>query len=175
MKQLDFTLSLIDKMTRPLKQAQSAVGNFAEKSQGNFRQIGVGAAAIWGVTQSIKAMLGPAYEMQHALDELSLRGVDTKALNTLASDANRFSIRYGKNAVEFVASASAIKGSIAGLTDTELPATSSPPIPWPLPPKPARKTPAGSWAPCTTSLKAPRTRWAKCSLLKSWPTRAPTW
>ncbi|CAI1862118.1 MULTISPECIES: phage tail tape measure protein [Serratia] len=121
MKQLDFTLSLIDKMTRPLKQAQSAVGNFAEKSQGNFRQIGVGAAAIWGVTQSIKAMLGPAYEMQHALDELSLRGVDTKALNTLASDANRFSIRYGKNAVEFVASASAIKGSIAGLTDTELP------------------------------------------------------
>lgn len=121
MKQLDFTLSLIDKMTRPLKQAQSAVGNFAEKSQGNFRQIGVGAAAIWGVTQSIKAMLGPAYEMQHALDELSLRGVDTNAINTLASDANRFSIRYGKNAVEFVASASAIKGSIAGLTNTEFP------------------------------------------------------
>lgn len=121
MKQLDFTLSLIDKMTRPLKQAQSAVGNFAERSQANFKQIGIGAAAIWGVTQSIKAVLGPAYEMQHALDELSLRGVDDNALNKLASDANRFSIRYGKNAVEFVASASAIKGSIAGLTNEELP------------------------------------------------------
>ncbi|MDT3252751.1 phage tail tape measure protein [Serratia sp. root2] len=121
MKQLDFTLSLIDKMTRPLKQAQSAVGNFAEKSQANFKQIGIGAAAIWAVTQSIKAMLGPAYEMQHALDELSLRGVDNNALNKLASDANRFSIRYGKNAVEFVASAATIKGSIAGLTNDELP------------------------------------------------------
>ena len=121
MKQLDFTLSLIDKMTRPLKQAQSAVGNFAEKSQASFKQIGLGAVAVWGVVESIKATLGPAYEMQHALDELSLRGVDNNALNKLASDANRFSIRYGKNAVEFVASASAIKGSIAGLTNDEIP------------------------------------------------------
>lgn len=121
MKQLDFTLSLIDKMTRPLKQAQSAVGNFAERSQANFKQIGLGAAAVWGVVASIKAALGPAYEMQHALDELSLRGVDDNALNKLASDANRFSIRYGKSAVEFVASASAIKGSIAGLTNAEFP------------------------------------------------------
>ncbi|HGM5489902.1 TPA: phage tail tape measure protein [Serratia fonticola] len=121
MKQLDFTLSLIDKMTRPLKQAQSAVGNFAAKSQANFQRIGIGAAAIWGVTQSIKAMLGPAYEMQHALDELSLRGVDGKVLNKLSGDALRFSTRYGKSAVDFVTSASAIKGSIAGLTDVELP------------------------------------------------------
>lgn len=40
MKQLDFTLSLIDKLTRPLKQVQSSVTGFAEKSKAAFTQIG---------------------------------------------------------------------------------------------------------------------------------------
>lgn len=43
MKQLDFTLSLIDKLSRPLKQVQGNVTGFAEKSKAAFMQIGGGA------------------------------------------------------------------------------------------------------------------------------------
>jgi hypothetical protein len=46
MKQLDFTLSLIDKLTRPLKQAQASVTGFADKSKDAFKRIGVGALAM---------------------------------------------------------------------------------------------------------------------------------
>ncbi|EJG4065453.1 hypothetical protein M9496_004828, partial [Salmonella enterica] len=48
MKQLDFTLSLIDKLSRPLKQAQSSVTGFAEKSKAAFMQIGGGVLALAG-------------------------------------------------------------------------------------------------------------------------------
>lgn len=60
MKQLDFTLSLIDKLTRPLKQAQASVTGFAEKSQAAFGKIAVGGAGLVGVGLSIKGALGPA-------------------------------------------------------------------------------------------------------------------
>jgi hypothetical protein len=45
MKQLDFTLSLIDKLSRPLKQVQNNVTGFADKSKAAFMQIGGGAGA----------------------------------------------------------------------------------------------------------------------------------
>jgi hypothetical protein len=48
MKQLDFTLSLIDKLSRPLKQAQGNVTGFAEKSKEAFMQIGGGVLALAG-------------------------------------------------------------------------------------------------------------------------------
>ena len=46
MSHLDFTLSLIDKLTRPLKTTQSSLSGFAEKSQASFTKIGIGAAAV---------------------------------------------------------------------------------------------------------------------------------
>ncbi|MGK0603012.1 phage tail tape measure protein [Yokenella regensburgei] len=121
MSQLDFTLSLIDKLTRPLKTAQSSVSSFAEKSQASFTKLGIGAAAVWGVAQSIQGVLGPAYEMNEALSLVGTKGVAQDALNKLSSDAVKFSNRYGKSAVEVVNSSYAIKGAMAGLADMELP------------------------------------------------------
>ncbi len=73
MKQLDFTLSLIDKLTRPLKQAQQSVTGFANKSKDAFKQIGVGAMAMWGVAETIKGALSPAIDMYDSLSEASAR------------------------------------------------------------------------------------------------------
>ncbi|EIB2690862.1 phage tail tape measure protein, partial [Escherichia coli] len=121
MSHLDFTLSLIDKLTRPLKTAQSSLSGFAEKSQESFTKIGIGAAAVWGVAQSIAGVVGPAYEMNAALAEVGSKGVAEDALKRMSGEAMRFSMRYGKGAVDVVRSSYAMKGAMAGLSDLDLP------------------------------------------------------
>ncbi|MFO3907224.1 phage tail tape measure protein [Enterobacter hormaechei] len=121
MRQLDFTLSLIDKLTRPLKQAQTSVTDFADKSKDAFKRIGVGALAMWGVAQTVRGALSPAIEMFDALNEASARGIDSTALESVRRDALLFSATYGASAVEFVNSTAQINGAIDGLTATELP------------------------------------------------------
>ncbi|MBJ8927406.1 phage tail tape measure protein [Citrobacter sp. FDAARGOS_156] len=121
MKQLDFTLSLIDKLTRPLKQAQSSVNGFAEKSKAAFSQIGGGAVALIGTGMAIKGALSPAIEMYDALNDAAAKGIDDKALKAVQRDALRFSTTYGASAVEFVKSTESINTAIAGLTSDELP------------------------------------------------------
>lgn len=121
MKQLDFTLSLINKLTRPLKQAQTSVTDFADKSKDAFKRIGVGALAMWGVAQTVRGALSPAIEMFDALNEASARGIDSTSLKTVQRDALLFSATYGASAVEFVNSTAQINGAIDGLTATELP------------------------------------------------------
>lgn len=121
MNELDFELRLIDRLTRPLRQAQRSVTAFADKSKDAFNRIGMGALAMWGVAQTIKGALSPAIEMYDALQEASARGVDDNALKTVSRDATLFSMKYGASAVEFVNSTAEINGAIAGLTSTELP------------------------------------------------------
>ncbi|HGY4246069.1 TPA: phage tail tape measure protein [Citrobacter freundii] len=121
MKQLDFTLSLIDKLTRPLKQVQSSITGFAEKSKAAFTQIGGGALALAGTGMAIKGALSPAIEMYDALNDAAAKGIDDQALKAVQRDALRFSMTYGASAVEFVQSTESINTAIAGLTVNELP------------------------------------------------------
>ncbi|EAB2156816.1 phage tail tape measure protein [Salmonella enterica] len=121
MKQLDFTLSLIDKLSRPLKQAQSSVTGFAEKSKAAFMQIGGGVLALAGTGMAIRGALSPAIEMYDALNDAASKGIDDQALKAVQRDALRFSTTYGAGAVEFVQSTESINSAIAGLTGNELP------------------------------------------------------
>ncbi|EAA3642983.1 phage tail tape measure protein [Salmonella enterica subsp. enterica serovar Weltevreden] len=121
MKQLDFTLSLIDKLSRPLKQAQSSVTGFAEKSKAAFMQIGGGVLALAGTGMTIRGALSPAIEMYDALNDAASKGIDDQALKAVQRDALRFSTTYGASAVEFVQSTESINSAIAGLTGNELP------------------------------------------------------
>lgn len=121
MKQLDFTLSLIDKLSRPLKQAQGNVTGFAEKSKEAFMQIGGGVLALAGTGMAIKGALMPAIEMYDTLNDAAAKGIDDSALKAVQRDALRFSTTYGASAVEFVQSTESINASIAGLTGNELP------------------------------------------------------
>ena len=73
MKQLDFTLSLIDKLSRPLKQVQNNVTGFAEKSTAAFTKIGGGVLALAGTGMAIKGALSPAIEMYDALNEAAAK------------------------------------------------------------------------------------------------------
>ncbi|MDV0602854.1 phage tail tape measure protein [Raoultella ornithinolytica] len=121
MNSLDFTLSLIDKFTRPLKVAQNSAVQFADKSVQAFKRIGIGGAALYGVGQSIGGMLAPAFDMFNALQEQSARGIDSGLLKTVQRDALAFSTTYGTVATDFVSSTAEINSAIAGLTGQELP------------------------------------------------------
>ncbi|HBM3076845.1 TPA: phage tail tape measure protein [Klebsiella oxytoca] len=121
MNSLDFTLSLIDKFTRPLKAAQNSAVQFADKSVQAFKRIGIGGAALYGVGQSIGGMLAPAFDMFNALQEQSARGIDSGVLKTVQRDALAFSTTYGTVATDFVSSTAEINSAIAGLIGQELP------------------------------------------------------
>lgn len=121
MKQLDFTLSLIDKLSRPLKQVQNNVTGFAEKSNAAFTRIGGGVLALAGAGMAIKGALSPAIEMYDALTDAAAKGIGNSVLKTVQRDALAFSTTYGASAVEFVQSTESINASIAGLTGNELP------------------------------------------------------
>ncbi|MFV9048735.1 phage tail tape measure protein [Klebsiella oxytoca] len=121
MKQLDFTLSLIDKLSRPLKQVQNNVTGFAEKSNAAFMRIGGGVLALAGAGMAIKGALSPAIEMYDALNDAAAKGIGNSVLKTVQRDALAFSTTYGASAVEFVQSTESINASIAGLTGNELP------------------------------------------------------
>lgn len=121
MNSLDFTLSLIDKFTRPLRAAQNSAVQFADKSVQAFKRIGIGGAALYGVGQSIGGMLAPAFDMFNALQEQSARGIDSVVLKTVQRDALAFSTTYGTVATDFVSSTAEINSAIAGLTGQELP------------------------------------------------------
>lgn len=121
MNSLDFTLSLIDKFTRPLRAAQNSAVQFADKSVQAFKRIGIGGAALYGVGQSIGGMLAPAFDMFNALQEQSARGIDSGVLKSVQRDALAFSTTYGTVATDFVSSTAEINSAIAGLTGQELP------------------------------------------------------
>ncbi|WP_332642428.1 phage tail tape measure protein [Escherichia sp. Lx600-2] len=121
MNSLDFTLSLIDNVTQPLKQAQSALSNFANESQKAFTQSAIGVAGLAGALFSLKGLLDPALQMNEALQTTSLQGVDASAMKNVTQAAMKFSAQYGKSSVEFTQSALTIRKAIQGVADNELP------------------------------------------------------
>ncbi|EBX9425311.1 phage tail protein [Salmonella enterica subsp. enterica serovar Mikawasima] len=119
--ELDFTLSLVDKLTKPLKQAQSAVTGFADKATADFKRLGFGVAGLWGVAQGIKGLVNPARDMEGALAEVSSLDVANKTLDQLRKTSQNFAVDYGESASAFVRSAYDIQSAIAGLQGDELP------------------------------------------------------
>ncbi|HEC8455398.1 TPA: phage tail protein, partial [Salmonella enterica subsp. enterica serovar Poona] len=109
--ELDFTLSLVDKLTKPLKQAQSALTGFADKAEASFKRIGGGAIALWGVNKALMGMMRPAYDLQDALDDSVGSGFAAAVLDKLTKAANDFAIDYGRSSLEFVKNSTLIRRS----------------------------------------------------------------
>ncbi|OCA54647.1 phage tail tape measure protein [Photorhabdus namnaonensis] len=121
MRQLDFTLSLIDKLTQPLASAKAAVSGFAKASQTAFEKIAIGGAGLAGTFWSIKGFLDPAIQWDDAMTEASLQGVDSGVMEKVAADAMKFSSLYGKSSIEFVQSTAEISKKISELSQNDLP------------------------------------------------------
>ncbi|EJD6581549.1 phage tail tape measure protein [Providencia rettgeri] len=121
MSELDFTLSLIDNITKPIRQVQSAVSTFARDSQVAFGKIAVGGAGLAGAFWSIKNILDPAIEMNDAMMTASLQGIDSGVMDKISKDALKFAAQYGKSSIDFVNSTTAISKGINNLNQQDLP------------------------------------------------------
>ncbi|MCL8302185.1 phage tail tape measure protein [Pseudomonas mosselii] len=117
---LDFILALTDKVTAPIGKVKTTFADLAEQSQENFKQMGIGLAGVTGSFVAINASLEPALEMNRALGDVRSLGVAEDALESLNAKALDFSVAYGENAQEFVASAYKIQGAVKDLAGTQL-------------------------------------------------------
>lgn len=123
MKELQFLLSLKNNLSQPLGRAQQSLASFGQEYQKSLRTTGMGAAGLLGAGLALKGITGPAHELKAALDELSSRDVGADVLNAVSRAAAKFSTDYGVAAVDFVSSTTAIKSSLTGLSDRDLPRT----------------------------------------------------
>jgi TP901 family phage tail tape measure protein len=73
-----------------------------------------------GAGVAISESLEPALEMNRALGDVRSLGVAEDALNALNRKSLEFSVAYGENARDFVASAYSISGAIKGLSGDQL-------------------------------------------------------
>lgn len=117
---LNFILKLTDQVTAPLGKVKMGFNDLAEKGQANIVQMGAGLAGIVGAGVAITESLQPALEVNRRLAEVRSLGVAEDVLDRLNSKALEFSVAYGENAQEFVASAYDIQGAISGLVGSEL-------------------------------------------------------
>ena len=117
---LAFILSLTDKVTAPLGKVKTSFSDLAEQGQNNIKTMGLGLAGMVGAGVAIKQSLEPALEMNRALGEVRSLGVAEDALDALNQKSLEFSVAYGENARDFVASAYSIEGAIKGLSGSQL-------------------------------------------------------
>ncbi len=117
---LAFILSLTDKVTAPLGKVKMGFSDLAEQGQKNITQMGLGLAGMVGAGVAITQSLEPALEMNRALGEVRSLNVAEDALNALNRKSLEFSVAYGENARDFVASAYHIEGAIKGLVGNQL-------------------------------------------------------
>ncbi|WP_106802907.1 phage tail tape measure protein [Pseudomonas sp. S5D5] len=117
---LDFILALTDKVTAPLGKVKMGFSELTEQSEKNIKTMGMGLAGVTGAFVGINESLQPALEMNRALGEVKSLGVAEDALTALNQKALEFSVNYGENARDFVASAYSIEGAIKGLTGSQL-------------------------------------------------------
>lgn len=117
---LDFILALTDKVTAPLGKVKMGFSELTEQSEKSIKTMGMGLAGVTGAFVGINQSLQPALEMNRALGEVKSLGVAEDALTALNQKALEFSVNYGENARDFVASAYSIEGAIKGLTGSQL-------------------------------------------------------
>ena len=116
---LDFTIKLIDKVSSPLRQVKTQLRAFNATATSSFKKIGAGGLALYATAKSITALISPAEEMDRALKRASIGGVSS--IDELRIAAKKFSADYGTSALDFVNSASSIKGALTGISDKDVP------------------------------------------------------
>jgi len=117
---LAFILSLTDKVSGPLGKVKTKFTDLATQGQQNIMKMGTGLAGMVGAGVAISESLEPALEMNRALGDVRSLGVAEDALTALNRKSLLFSVAYGENARDFVASAYSISGAIKGLTGDQL-------------------------------------------------------
>lgn len=138
---LAFILSLTDKVSAPLGKVKTSFTDLATQGQQNIMKMAQAWLAWWAWVWPLPNRWNRRWKMNRALGEVRLLGVAEDALNALNQKSLEFSVNYGENARDFVASAYSISGAIKGLTGDQLAIFSPTPATcWPRPPNPDAET-----------------------------------
>lgn len=118
--QLDFIISLSDRLTGPITGLQNKIDRLTQGTSQAFVNVGVGLAGVMSAGYTVQAALMPAVEMDRAIGEVRSLGVLENDLLQLRNTALDFSVEYGKSATEFVRASYDIQSAISGLSGQEL-------------------------------------------------------
>lgn len=120
LEKLFFAIGVQDGASSKIAKLQANISTLADRAKGAFIGMGSAAMGLAGTALSIKALAGPAIELNHALGEVEALGVDSKGLKILQTEAGRFAMQYGKSATDVIKSSTAIQEQVDGLTAKEL-------------------------------------------------------
>lgn len=120
LEKLFFAIGVQDGASSKIAKLQANISTLADRAKGAFIGMGSAAMGLAGTALSIKALAGPAIELNHALGEVEALGVDSKGLKILQAEAGRFAMQYGKSATDVIKSSTAIQEQVDGLTAKEL-------------------------------------------------------
>ncbi|WP_019934040.1 phage tail tape measure protein [Oceanimonas smirnovii] len=120
LEQLMLTVSLVDKVTRPIQGINQQIRETGELGRQSMDRMISGAAGLAASGVALHQALMPAIEMDRALGEVKSLGVAEQDLNKLSQTATDFSIEFGKSATEFIGAAYDIKSAMGDLSGDEL-------------------------------------------------------
>ncbi len=120
MQQLDFMVSLIDRVSGPAKGMMTTMDSVTTNIQGGMRKIGYGTAGLVGAGMALDRLIAPAKEMRTALGTLESLGVEELALKNLRDTALNTGVEFGKNSVDIVNASYKLQSAIGNLKGDEL-------------------------------------------------------
>ncbi|CAI1950932.1 phage tail tape measure protein [Serratia marcescens] len=119
---LTFTTRLIDQVSRPAQRMQMQLGGMANRARSSFKDMGAGAAGLWGTSHLTKSLLEPAIAYSRAERAVKSLGATQSTLKALGDMAIKSSNEFGMGAEHIVQSAYAIQGGMgAALVEGALP------------------------------------------------------
>ena len=119
LKPLMFTVSLIDKISSPADKATRSFNNLVTEARSGFSHMASGAIGLAGTGAMLYSGLQPALELETALGNVKVLGVQKDALEALKTASMELSSGYGLAVAEVVAGSARLKASIGNLGDAE--------------------------------------------------------
>lgn len=120
LEKLSFSISLLDRVSKPVAKIQRQLGGLADKARSSFANIAAGGLGVLGSGMGIQQLVQPALDFNRAMGEVASLGVAEDVLKGLGKEAIRFSNRYGVASTDFVRSSYDIQSAISGLAGNEL-------------------------------------------------------
>lgn len=120
LEKLFFTISLIDKVTKPGKGVSKTMLEIQRTARAGFMDIGKGALTIGSTAAAMDAFTTPARGFNKAVKEVSALDVAQKELSLLGAASKRAAMDFSLNATDIVSSGYDIQSSIEGLDNGEL-------------------------------------------------------
>lgn len=120
LEQLMFNVSLLDGVSGPVRHINKTIGTLKNDVLKAFTQIGAGAAGMFGAGYALSGMIEPARDVKRSLGELASLDVDNDSLNKMLKKSLGYSVKFGENANDFIASAYDIQSSIDSLDGKQL-------------------------------------------------------